>query len=138
MHNYLHGVRSVPDEVVYRALQHLEEGEFNEIVKGVDRIRSVGIIREDDSIDYSLILQAIALAARDEYLKQALLKFTVENFRKDLRKMLGVRLTHVVFKWGPGLEEFLRERKKRRRVMSPPGPCPTTATCSSDTSRVKL
>jgi len=63
MHNYLHGVRSVPDEVVYRALQHLEEGEFNEIVKGVDRIRSVGIIREDDSIDYSLILQAIALAA---------------------------------------------------------------------------
>jgi intergrase/recombinase len=119
LHNYLHGVRSVPDEVVYRALQHLEEGEFNEIVKGVDRLRAVGIIREDGSIDYSLILQAIALAARDEYLKQALLKFTVENFREDLRKMLGVSLAHVVFKWEPGFEEFLRERKKRRRVMSP-------------------
>jgi hypothetical protein len=119
LHNYLHGVRRVPDEVVYRALQHLEEGEFNEIVKGVDRLRAVGIIRGDGSIDYSLVLQAIALAARDEYLKQALLRFTVENFREDLRKMLGLSLAHVVFKWEPGFEEFLRERKKRRRVVSP-------------------
>lgn len=51
-------------------------------------------------IDYSLILQAIALATRDEYLKQALLKFTVENFREDLAKTLGTSLAHVVFKWG--------------------------------------
>jgi len=119
MYNYLHGLRRVPDEVVYRALQHLEESEFNEIVKGVDRLRAVGIIREDGSIDYSLILQAIVLAARDEYLKQALLRFTVENFREDLRKMLGMSLAHVVFQWEPGFEEFLRERKKRRRVVSP-------------------
>jgi hypothetical protein len=46
------------------------------------------------------------------------LKFTVENFREDLRKMLGSSLAHVVFKWEPGFEEFLRERKKRRRVAS--------------------
>ena len=119
LYNYLHGVRRVPDEVVYRALQHLEEGEFNEIVQGVDRLRAVGIIREDGSIDYSLILQAVALASRDEYLKQALLKFTVENFREDLRKMLGLSLAHVVLKWEPGFEEFLRERKKRRKVVDP-------------------
>jgi intergrase/recombinase len=119
MYNYLHGVRRVPDEVVYRALQHLEESEFDEIVKGLDRLRALEIIRGDGSIDYSLILQAIALATRDEYLKQALLKFTAENFREDLRKMLGLSLAHVVFKWEPGFEEFLRERKKRRRVVSP-------------------
>jgi hypothetical protein len=118
LHNYLHGFRTVPDSVVYRALQYLEEQEFNEIVRGVDRLRATGIIRGDNSIDYSLILQAIALATRDEYLKQALLKFTVENFREDLRKMLGSSLAHVVFKWEPGFEEFLRERKKRRRVAS--------------------
>jgi len=118
LHNYLHGVRTVPDNVVYRALQYLEEQEFNEIVQGVDRLRAIGIIRGDNSIDYSLVLQAIALATRDEYLKQALLKFTVENFREDLRKMLGTSLAHVVFKWEPGFEEFLRERKKRRRVAS--------------------
>ena len=101
LHNYLHGVRTVPDNVVYRALQYLEEGEFNEIVQGVDRLRAIGIIRGDNSIDYSLVLQAIALATRDEYLKQALLKFTLENFREDLRKVLGTSLAHVVFKWEP-------------------------------------
>jgi DNA-binding transcriptional ArsR family regulator len=119
MHNYLHGLRRVPDEVVYRALRLLDEREFNEIVQGVDRLRVVGIIREDGSIDYLLILQALTLASRDEYLKQALLKFTVENFREDLRKMLGTSLAHVVFKWEPGFEEFLRERKKRRKVLDP-------------------
>jgi hypothetical protein len=109
----------VPDNVVYKALQYLEDGEFNEIVRGLDRLRAIGIICVDGSIDYSLVLQAIALATRDEYLKQALLKFTVENFREDLRKMLGSSLTHVVFKWEPGFEEFLREKKKHRRVASP-------------------
>ena len=118
LHNYLQGIRRVPDNVVYKALQYLEEAEFNEIVKGIDRLRAIGIIRGDGSIDYSLILQAIALATRDEYLKQALLKFTVENFREDLRKMLGSSLAHVVFKWEPGFEEFLRERKKRRKIAS--------------------
>jgi len=119
LHNYLQGVRRVPDNVVYKALQYLEEAEFNEIVKGIDRLRAIGIIRGDGSIDYPLILQAIALATRDEYLKQALLRFTVENFREDLRKMLSLSLAHVVFKWEPGFEEFLRERKKRRRVVDP-------------------
>ena len=119
LHNYLNGIRKVPDNVVYRALQYLEEREFNEIIKGVDRLRATGIIREDGSIDYSLILQAIALATRDEYLKQAVLRFAVDNFREDLRKMLGLSLAHVSFKWEPGFEEFLRERKKRRRVVDP-------------------
>jgi len=119
LYNYLHGVRTVPDNVVYRALQYLEESEFNEIVQGIDRLRAIGVIRGDGSIDYSLILQAIALATRDEYLKQALLKFTVENFREDLRKMLGSSLAHVAFRWEPGFEEFLRERKRRRRVVDP-------------------
>jgi len=52
-------------------------------------------------------------------LKQALLRFTVENFGEDLRKMLCSSLAHVVFKWEPGFEELLREREMRRRVASP-------------------
>jgi len=119
LHNYLHGFRRVPDEVVEEALRYLDEGEFYEIVRGVDRLRAVGIIRRDGSVDYSLILQAVALASRDEYLKQAILRFTVENFREDLRKMLGVNLAHVTFKWEPGFEEFLKTRKKRRKVLDP-------------------
>jgi intergrase/recombinase len=118
LHNYLHGVRTVPGNVVYRALQYLEEQEFNEIVQGIDRLRAVGITRGDSNVDYFLILQAIALATRDEYLKQALSKFTVESFRGDLRKMLGSSMAHIILKWEPGFEEFLRERKKRRKIVS--------------------
>jgi len=45
LHNYLHGFRTVSDSVVYKALRYLEEGEFSEIVRGVDRLRAIGIIR---------------------------------------------------------------------------------------------
>jgi intergrase/recombinase len=119
LHNYLNGLRRIPDDVILKALQYLDEKEFNEIVAGIDRLKAVGIIREDGSIDYSLILQAVALASKDEYLKQAILRFTVENFREDLRKMLGISLSQVVFTWSQGFEEFLRERKKRRKVLDP-------------------
>jgi len=119
LHNYLNGLRKIPDDVISKALQYLNEKEFNEIVAGIDRLKAVGIIREDGSIDYSLILQAVALASKDEYLRQAILRFTVENFREDLRKMLGLSLSQVMFTWSQGFEEFLRERKKRRKIMDP-------------------
>jgi hypothetical protein len=59
----------------------LNLGGLDEIVQGVDRLRFIGVIRGDNSIDYSLVLQATPPATRDEYLKQALLKFAVEKFR---------------------------------------------------------
>jgi len=37
LYNYLHGFKRVPDEVVEKALWYLDEGEFYEIVRGVDR-----------------------------------------------------------------------------------------------------
>jgi len=114
--NYIHGIRRVPDDVVRRALQYLDESEFNRIVQGFDRLRAVGIVREDGSIDYSLILQAVALASRDEYLKQAILRFAVEHFKEDLRRMLGLVPTTIKLTWDQGFEEFLRERKKRRKI----------------------
>jgi hypothetical protein len=64
-------------------------------VQGSDRLRAVGIIRGYNSLDYPPILQANALATRDEYLRQALLRFTVENFREDLMKMLGSGMAHI-------------------------------------------
>jgi len=76
----------VLDSVVHKALQYLEEGGFNGIIKGFDKLRATGIICGDGFIECSLTLQAIALDTRDEYLKQALLKFTIENFKEDLRK----------------------------------------------------
>jgi hypothetical protein len=119
LYNYLHGVRRVPDEVVSRALRNLDEGEFNEVVCGLDRLRALGIVRSDGSIDYSLVLQAIALASRDEYLKQSILKFAVQNFREDLKRMLGMVPSSIKLSWERGFEEFLKERKKRGKVTSP-------------------
>jgi len=116
MHNYLHGIRKIPDEVIFRALQHLEEGEFKEIVGSFERLKVLGILREDGSIDYPAILQALALATSDEYLKQAILRFAVDNFREDLKRILGMIPTNVVLKWEHGFEEFMTKRKKRGRV----------------------
>jgi intergrase/recombinase len=116
--NYLHGIRRVPDDVIRKALHYLDESEFNQIVQGFDRLRAVGIVREDGSIDYSLILQAVALASRDEYLKQAILRFAVEHFKEDLRRMLGLVPTTIKLTWDQGFEEFLRERKKRMKIKS--------------------
>ena len=99
LHNYLNGLRKIPDDVIFKALQYLDEKEFNEIVTGVDRLRIVEIIREDGPVDYSLILRAVALASKDEYLKQAILRFTVENIREDLKKMLSISLSQAVFIW---------------------------------------
>jgi len=38
---YLRGLRKTPDEVVSKALRCLEEREFHEVVKGVDRLPDV-------------------------------------------------------------------------------------------------
>jgi intergrase/recombinase len=58
----------------------------------------------------------VALASRDEYLKQAILRFAVEHFKEDLRRMLGLVPTTIKLTWDKGFEEFLRERKKRRKI----------------------
>ncbi len=83
-----------------------------------DRFRALSILRDDGTIDYSLALEILAVARDDEYLKNAILRFVVQEFREDLRKMLGLSMARIVFKWEPGFEEFIKERKKRRRTVS--------------------
>ena len=119
MHNYLHGIRRIPDEVVYKALNYISESEFNEIIGGIEKLKALGIIKSNGSVDYSLALQILALASRDEYIKQAILRFAVDNFREDLKKMLGIIPSAVELKWDKGFEEFLSERKKKRKIKNP-------------------
>jgi hypothetical protein len=42
-------------------------------------------------------LQILALATRNEFLKKAILRFAVEHFREELRKMLGLLPADVRF-----------------------------------------
>jgi hypothetical protein len=118
LHNYLHGIRRVPDEVVEKVLQYLTESEFREAVQGVELLKATGIVKENGAIDYSLALQVVALAMNDEYLKNAIIQLVVSRFKEDVRKALGISFAGVKLHWDEGFEQFLVERKKRRKVRS--------------------
>jgi len=116
LHRYLSGERKVPSDVVKRALRFLTKPEFESIVSEWDKLKALGIVRDDGVVDYGLVLRILAVAAKDEYLKNAILRFVVENFREDLRKMLGVSFAGIKFEWSEDFERFLVERKKRKKI----------------------
>jgi len=118
LHNYLHGIRRVPDEVVEKALQYLTESEFREVVQGIELLKATSIVKENEAIDYSLVLQVVALAMNDEYLKNAIIQLVVSRFKEDVRKALGISFAGIKLHWDEGFENFLKERKKRRKVKS--------------------
>ena len=89
----------VKPEYIKPLLKLLTREEFEDIVVAKDRLKALGIVRDDGTIDYSLALEILAMAKNDEYLKNAILRFVVQEFREDLRKMLGLGMAHVVFKW---------------------------------------
>ncbi len=115
---YLKGYREIPDEVVEACFKVLSEEEVKSALTAVDRLKSLGVVQEDGSLDYSLALEIIALASNDEYLKNAMLEFVIREFREDLRKMLGISLSSVKLEWSEDFEDFMMERKRRRRVKS--------------------
>jgi len=49
-------------------------------------------VREDGVVDYDPALRILFLAIRDEYLRGAILRFVVQEFRDDLRRMPGLSL----------------------------------------------
>jgi len=108
----------VSDEVLKRILSFITKEEFERVLSAQERLKALGILRDDGSVDYGLVLEIIALASRDEYLKNVLLRFVVQNFREDLRRMLGLTLTHIEFRWSEDFEEFLRSRKKRKKILT--------------------
>jgi len=116
LHRYLSGERRIPEDVVKRALRFLTRSEFESIVGEWDILKVFGLIRRDGTPSYELISRILALAARDEYLKELILRFVSENFKEDLRKMLGISFAGIKFEWSEDFERFLVERKKRRKI----------------------
>ena len=119
MHRYLKGVREIPDTLVYRMLEHITDDELNEILSGGEKLKILGFIREDGSIDYSLATQFIKAMFRDEYLKQLILKLVVNEYRSELKKLLGLSFEDVEFHWDDEFEYFLTNLKRRRKVSTP-------------------
>jgi len=56
------------------------------------------------------------VAKDDEYLKNALLRFVIQEFREDLKKMLGISFAGITLRRDKDFEYFLAEHKKRRKV----------------------
>jgi len=106
-------------EYIKPILKLLTKEEFEKIVGARQKLRAIGIVKDDGSIDYSLALEILAVARNDEYLKNAILRFVVQEFRDDLRRMLGISFVGIVLRWSDDFEYFLMERKKRRKVRDP-------------------
>ncbi|MEM2195948.1 MAG: integrase, partial [Sulfolobales archaeon] len=115
----LNRVSPVDPEYVAPLLKLLKQTEFESLVSAKNRLRSLGIVRDDGTVDYSLVLEILSIARSDEYLKNAVLKFVVQEFREDIRKMLGISFTGIKLEWSEDFENFLVERKKRRKVRDP-------------------
>ncbi len=115
----LERVSPVKPEYVKPLLKLLTREEFEKIVSARDRLKSLGILRDDGAKDYSLALEILAIAKDDEYLKNAILRFVVQEFREDLKRMLGISFAGIVLKWSDDFEQFMMERKKRRKVKDP-------------------
>jgi len=49
MHRYLSGERKIPNDVVMKALSFLTRSEFESIVGDWDRLRALGIVKEEGS-----------------------------------------------------------------------------------------
>jgi len=81
LHRYLTGEGKVLGDVVKCVLQYLSKQEFEEIVSDWDRLKALGVIREDGVVDYDLVLKIFTVASRNEYLKNAALQFVVREFR---------------------------------------------------------
>jgi len=115
----LERVSPVKPEYIKPLLKLLTREEFEKIVSARDRLKSLGILRDDGAKDYSLALEILAIAKDDEYLKNAILRFVVQEFREDLKRMLGISFAGIVLKWSDDFEQFMMERKKRRKVRDP-------------------
>ena len=109
----------VRPEYVKSLLKLLSREEFERLAAARERLIALGILRDDGTIDYSLALEILAVAKDDEYLRNALLRFVVQEFREDLKKMLGISFAGIKLKWSEDFEYFLMERKKRRKVRDP-------------------
>jgi len=74
------------------------------------------MLRGETPIDDSRLEKILSDIPSEETLE--ILGFAVDNKAEDLRRELSIEPPRVVLRWEPGFEEFHRERKKGRKVVS--------------------
>jgi len=106
----------VDDNKLKLLLSFLTPKEFEEVLGAEKKLATIGIIREDGTVEYSTIIEILKKASQDEYLKQLIIRFVVDNFREDVKKSIGLFPSNVVLHWDEGFEEFLKEFKKGKKI----------------------
>ncbi|MEM4846850.1 MAG: integrase [Thermosphaera sp.] len=115
MWRLLNGKSRLDDERLKMLLATITEDEFRRVLEARKVLETAGLVR-DGYIDYTLALEVVKLILRDEYLKNLVLRYVVDTYREDLRKLLGITFAGIKLEWSEDFENFLSERKKRRKV----------------------
>ncbi|WP_342788229.1 integrase [Desulfurococcus sp.] len=112
----LSGKAVIGDDRLLKILQLLSRDEVLEALGARRSLIACGILYEDGGINRAAAIEFIREASKDEYFKRLLLDFVVANYKEELKKILGIVPEKVELKWDPEFEEFLRERKRRRKI----------------------
>jgi len=110
------GDKRAPEYIVSKAVELLGIEETKKILGVEEMLRACRAMYEDGSLDRMFIAEILAVASRDEILRRTILEFVVKHYKEELKKILGIVPEKVELRWDGGFEEFLRERKKRRKI----------------------
>ena len=85
----------IDDDKLKIFLGFLTPQEFQEVLSSHKLLEGIGVVRRDGTINYSIVMEILKEASRDEYLKQPIIRFVVDNFREDLKRFMGYSITNI-------------------------------------------
>ena len=112
----LRGRVGVDDGKLRTLLSLLTEQEFRDILSSRKLLEVANIIRPDGTVNYAVVMEILKKAVEDEYLKQLIIRFVVENFREDVKKALGLFPANIVLHWEEGFMDFLKHHKRYKKI----------------------
>jgi len=112
----LRGKAPIDDSRLEKILPAILAEEALKVLDARKKLEACGAI-EGRRVVRSVILEILRLASEDPVYRELILRFAVEHGRGSQEGALN-RATRVVLKWESGFEEFMRERKKGRKVAS--------------------
>ena len=81
------GLVRLDDAKTRRLLSIVRPEELRDALGSRRLLETLGIVKPNGVNNYSLIMEILKLASSDEYLKQLMIKFVVDDFRKTLRRL---------------------------------------------------
>ena len=110
---YLKYERRIPDELVVRMLENLEEEEFWSLLSGRRKLEAIGLIDSGTGkVDYEAVMELLKLSIREPILKKIFLEFISKYLRNELIQLMPAKLPAVKLKWTNEFEDYLRKEKK--------------------------